>query len=31
MNGTILGNIQQLCASAGAKAAAKELQAFSDF
>jgi hypothetical protein len=27
---TILGNIQQLCASAGAKTAAKELQTFSD-
>jgi hypothetical protein len=26
----ILGNIQQLCASAGAKTAAKELQTFSD-
>ena len=27
---TVLGNIQQLCASAGAKTAAKELQIFSD-
>ncbi len=27
---TILGNIQQLCASAGAKTAAKDLQTFSD-
>jgi hypothetical protein len=27
---TILGNIQQLCVSAGAKTAAKELQTFSD-
>jgi hypothetical protein len=27
---TILGNIQRLCASAGAKTAAKDLQAFSD-